>query len=74
MVLLREEPLGGIGEFTSELLAALLPEWFSYAGVTRKSGNTRKFQAIRSITKSVGILVNVRRGSHGFGVAKFPPK
>ena len=67
-----EHPVTGLDTAISPGITTPVPGRVSNAGKRQEPRNTRTFQAVGAVTKSVGELDNVRYVRREIGVAKFP--
>ena len=67
-----EHPVTGLDTAISPGITTPVPGRVSNAGKRQEPRNTRTFQAVGPVTKSVGELDNVRYVRREIGVAKFP--
>ena len=69
-----EHPVTGLDTAISPGITTPVPGRVSNAGKRQEPRNTRTFQAVGAVTKSVGELDNVRYVRREIGVAKFPQR
>ena len=72
MFAFHEHPVTGLDTAISPAITTPVPGRVSNAGKRQEPRNTRTFQAVGPVTKSVGKLDNVRYVRREIGVAKFP--